>query len=345
MKIALGTFAENPLVHLPVSGIKWVFYPVQELMESTIWNVGSQIDETKQNPEATEEKKPEEVTKTDTEEKTEPTTETEKKPESEETENPEQSVEVDKEQLKADPSLEQPTDKPSEDAPDKDNETDENWKTLQEVIEEKKAHEEKEKREKELDEKVNKELGVEEDEETEKKKEEPETKKEVENEVKREVEDEPVVDIENKSKKLPEEAVKLLNTIKETYDKTVIDLRVENKMKNAEIEILTKKLNESASKIADLSSNWASASNKALYFDKVMESGDKWKITDYLIDLMGIYYPNVSKESLTSLTKKKNITNEVNADLVPKHQQINSAKNRLEQIQSSYSWAYKKLRR
>lgn len=253
----------------------------------------------------------------------------------------ETKVEPKKEELVADPSFdankvepEAPKEDPVDVVKEVEEPNDPDARTLADVVQEQKEHEEQQKRQAELDAKVNAELGI----ETEDKKDEVKTAKEIEAEVKEEIKEDPIVEVKQEEKKLSDEAVKTLEKIKEVYDKEVINLRVQNQILTQEKEAYKSKLDEVVKKNADLESTWASASTRAIYFDKVMESWDKWKVTDYLLDLIGVYYPGVSKEKLNELvaSSKKSFSTSVKADTVV--QTTSPRTNKLQQLQAAYRY-------
>ena len=194
---------------------------------------------------------------------------------------------------------ESPTTEPTPEPTDVITEVENGDKSLADVIQEKQDTEEQQKREKELDEKVNAELGIETKEEEQTTVEDVKTEAEIKKEVIEDIKEDPIVEIEVEKKELSDEAVKALQKIKDTYDKEVVKLRVDNQILTQEKEAYKAKADELIKERADLEAKGANASTRAIYFDKVMESGDKGKITDYLVDLLGVHYPSISKDKLT----------------------------------------------
>lgn len=253
----------------------------------------------------------------------------------------ETKVEPKKEELVADPSFdanpvepEAPKEDPVDVVKEVEEPNDPDARTLADVVQEQKEHEEQQKRQAELDAKVNAELGI----ETEDKKDEVKTAKEIEAEVKEEIKEDPIVEVKQEEKKLSDEAVKVLQEIKKKYEDEVINLRVKNQMLTQERDVFKANLDETVKENSELKWKWLWASARAIYFDQVMNGWDKGKITDYLLELVGVYYPGVSKEKLNELvtSSKKSFSTSVKADTVV--QTTSPRTNKLQQLQAAYRY-------
>lgn len=283
------------------------FIQLLKQMQETVWTLGAQISDEKEitQPEST---------------------------------TPEQEVKKDpKVELVADPSFYEEKAEPattSETPQEEPEQEDENSKTLEDVLIDKAEHEETLKRQSELDEKVNAELG-------DVPKEDVKDEKELEKEVKEEIaKEEPLVEISEVKTDLPKEAIETLNRIKDIYEKETYKLRVDNKVLSAERDAYKEKIEELVKEKTNLEWLWASASARAMYFDKVMNSGNKEQVTDYLVDLLWIHYPSISKQQLSELAwRKKSFNSFVKADSEPT--QVITKSSKLQQLQNSYNWVYK----